>query len=192
MRGPYSEFIPKEVAVVSIDQPYTAHWIIIPPCRYSELPENSRSQNNYLTRSFHGLEWFVGNVTSRQVYANFREISRESRTIITRGHDKAALLREITSREIIDLEEDEDVSAFDHMPIPLRKCCRHGLMRGEFAAHCALQQAFRINNWLHTKPREMGIYGNPWNDRFIGDLPHAEEKSHDEGDLPTAIDFSTP
>ena len=128
MRGRDFEFIPKEVAVVCFPEQFTAHWIVMPPCRFSELPSNSRSHNNYVTRSYHGLEWFEGDVTCKQLYANLREILRRARTISTRGSTKAQLLREVTSREIIDLEDDEDAPSFDRMPMSMRQSFRHGLM----------------------------------------------------------------
>ena len=141
------EFIPKEVAVVCFPEQFTAHWIVMPPCRFSELPSNSRSHINYVTRSYHGLECFDGDVTCKQVYANLRDISCRARTISTRGSIKAELLRKVTSREIIDLPEDEDAPSFDCMPMAMRQCFRHGVMYLEehgIQPRCALLQAYRI------------------------------------------------
>ena len=145
------EFIPKEVAVVCFPEQFTAHWIVMPPCRFSELPSKSRSHNNYVIRSYHGLEWFEGDVTCKQLYANLQEISRRARTISTRGSIKAQLLREVTSREIIDLEEDEDAPSFDRMPMAMRHCFRHWIdVSREAQPRCALLQAYRIQAYFNN------------------------------------------
>ena len=153
MRGRDFEFIPKEVAVVCFPEQFTAHWIVMPPCRFSELPSKSRSHNNYVTRLYHGLEWFEGDVTCKQWYTNLREISHRARTMSTRGNIKAQLLRKVTSREIIDLEEDEDAPSYDRMPMAMRKCLRHGLMYLEehgIQPRCALLQAYRIQAYFNN------------------------------------------
>lgn len=162
MRGRDSEFIPKEIAVVAVDRPYSAHWIIAPPCHFGELPHNSRKQNNFLSKFYHGLEWFEGDVGCKQVYANLREISRKSRRIYTRGHEKAVLLRDITSRDIFNLEEEPDAPSFTFMPRSFRKCFRHALMDNTTSLHCALRQAFQVKNWLREHPFEGESYQDAW------------------------------
>ena len=92
-------------------------------------------------------------VTCKQMYANLREISRRARTISTRGSIKAQLLREVTSRATIDLEEDEDAPSFDRMPMSMRQCFRHGLMYLEehgIQPRCALLQAYRIQAYFNN------------------------------------------
>ena len=153
MSGRDFEFIPKEVAVVCFPEQFTAHWIVMPPCRFPDLPSKSRSHNTYVTRSYHGLEWFEDDVTCKQLYANLREILRRAKTISTRGSIKAQLLREVTSREIIDLEEDEYAPSFDRMPMSMRQCFRHGLMYLEehgIQPRCALLQAYRIQAYFNN------------------------------------------
>lgn len=151
MRDKDYRFIPKEIAVLSVEKELMAHWIVAPPYPYAELPLPSRSQNNFLTRFYHGLEWFEGDVTCKQVYANLRDISRVSGRIFTRGRDKALLLRDVTSRDIINLEEDEDVPPMDKMPETAWRCIRHDLINSAKAEnYCALKNAWRIKKWLRN------------------------------------------
>lgn len=148
MRGKDSEFIPKEIAVVTLNNSYWAHWITSPPCHFGELPENSRKQNNFVSKYYHGLEWFEGDASLKQVYANLREISRRSRNIYTRGHEKMSFLRDVTSRDIINLEDYADAPSYAFMPKSERKCLKHALLNGTNAEHCAMTQASQIKNWL--------------------------------------------
>lgn len=177
MRGKDSEFIPKEIAVVAVDRPYSAHWIIAPPCHFAELPQNSRSQNNFLSKIYHGLEWFEGDVSCKQVYANLREISRNSRRIYTRGHDKAILLRDVMSRDILNLEDEVGAPSYTFMPKSYRKCFRHGLIKDTSSSisstHCAMRQAFQIKNWLREHP----FKGESYKDVWSADEEEKEEKT---------------
>lgn len=179
MRGKDSEFIPKEIAVVAVDKPYSAHWITVPPCHFGELPGTSRKQNNYLTKYYHGLEWFEGDVGLKQVYANLREISRGSRHIYTRGHDKMVLLRDITSRDIFDLADDEDAPSYAFMPKCHRKCLRHAQLNDSLSDHCALRQAFQIKNWLRDNPPKETSYKDVWSSTEYNEEDKNSTSGHD-------------
>lgn len=177
MRGKELEFIPKEISVVGVKTPLTAHWIIAPPCHFGELPRESRVQNNYLTKFYHGVEWFDGDVACKQAYANLREISRVSRRIYTRGNDKAVLLRDVTSRDIINLEGEENAPSYFNMPASRRRCFRHGLMR-DSTLRCAMNQAFRIKKWLRENPPVEGVCKGGWtSDSESDDDEKASDKS---------------
>ena len=46
-------FIPKEVAVLTINATITGHWIMASPCSFEDLPVRARRENNWLTK----LSW---------------------------------------------------------------------------------------------------------------------------------------
>lgn len=164
LRGKNGVFLPKEIAVLSIEEPLVAHWIVAPPYPFAELPKMSRTQNMYLSKFYHGLEWFEGDLSCEQLYANLRQISRESVRIYTRGRDKAKLLCDVTSRNIINLEDDEDMPSFSHLPRTSRKCMRHGLIRNEAALRCALTNAYAIKKWIRDHPYVGESYGQPYSE----------------------------
>lgn len=152
-------YIPKEIAVVGVNNGVIGHWIISPPYPFSELPTEAREDNNFWTRFHHGLEWYEGDVTHKQVYANLREISRNSGLIFTRGAKKAALLRDITSRDIIDVEEmtDDDENPIPPPPSMLR-CSRHAVMHSSIKKNsCALTSAWFIMKYL-TKDTPRSVH----------------------------------
>ncbi|XP_024938354.1 uncharacterized protein LOC112493994 [Cephus cinctus] len=59
---------PKKIGVVAVERRYIGHWIVSSPCDFNELPSAIRSENNTITRYQHGLEWFDGGITYKQVH----------------------------------------------------------------------------------------------------------------------------
>lgn len=151
MRDKDHGFLPKEVAVVATNQPLSMHWIVAPPYQYCELPPEVRRLNKYLTLHHHGLEWYEGDVGCKQLYANLREIARHSRTIWTRGYEKAELLSKVMTRDINDLEKAEwGCPGFKILPPTCTKCLRHSLDSSKPFSRCALAQANMLKNFLQT------------------------------------------
>jgi hypothetical protein len=140
------KFLPKEIAVVAIDAAIVDHWIIMPPCPFGELPEKVRRQNTWLTRNYHGIEWFDGEANSKYFTLRLREIIRYSRHIYVRGNEKAYYLRNLLSREIYNLE---DISpAFKNLTAEGecgQYCTHHGFRK---IFHCALHNACKLKRWL--------------------------------------------
>ncbi|XP_011631955.1 uncharacterized protein LOC105423756 [Pogonomyrmex barbatus] len=55
-RDAEGKFMPKEVAVVAINEAFISHCIMMPPYPFVELPEKYRRENNWLSQNFHGIE----------------------------------------------------------------------------------------------------------------------------------------
>ncbi|KAL6417207.1 hypothetical protein ACFW04_012911 [Cataglyphis niger] len=144
-RDARAKFIPKEVA---IDAPFVGHWIMMPPHSFGKLPENVRRQNNWLTRNYHGIEWFDGEANPKYFTSHLREITRHARYIYVRECEKACYLRNLPSRDIYNLE---DISpAFKNLTSRgerERYCGYHGFRKfGIF--HCALRNANKLKYWI--------------------------------------------
>lgn len=140
------QFLPKEVVVIAIDEPFVGHWILIPPHGFSELPEKARRENNWLSRNYHGIEWFDGETNLECFTTQLREITRHVRNIYTRGNEKARYLRNLLCRVIYNLEgispSFNELTEEEH-----RYCAFHGFRKfGNF--HCALHNAYRLQRWL--------------------------------------------
>lgn len=141
-------FTPKEVAVVSLNRSFTAHWVIAPTCAFSELPVNVRRENNWTTLYKHGIEWFEGEVSEEHFHANLRDLSKHAGTIYTCGREKAALLRQIMAREIINLDEQEFFPSFDTLPSSRAHCLLHCMKNQSKEFKCALNDSKRLTKWL--------------------------------------------
>lgn len=142
------KFIPKEVAVVAINAPIVGHWIMMPPHPFGELPERVRQENNWLTRNYHGIEWYDGEANPKYFTLQMREITRNTRYIYVRGNEKARYLQNLLSRNIYNLEGISP--AFKNL-LPEeergRYCSHHGFRKfGIF--HCALRNAYKLKRWL--------------------------------------------
>lgn len=146
-------FVAKEVAVIVVNNQLNreqlkaiGHWIISPPYVFTDLPKNVRTKNNWATRHHHGLEWFEGDVGLRAIHAILREITRTAGNIYTRGREKADYLRNITAREIKNLEESTCPS-FADLPSTGEVCLHHGLLKRPKLS-CALNNAIKLKDWI--------------------------------------------
>ena len=86
------EFVPKEVAVVSIDGQHIAHWLVLPPYSAKKLPLNIRWENKCLRQSHHGIDWDEGFVTRSSLYAHLQQLTKHFDKIYVRGKEKKKLL----------------------------------------------------------------------------------------------------
>ena len=139
-------FLPKEIAVIALDSKYISHWIVKPPCEYSELPKGIISTNCYLTCYHHGIEWYDGESNLNDVYAALRSISRNAQNIYVRGYQKVNLLERVLARHITNLEE-YSCPSFKNLPgTDEHFCAYHGKKSEKFA--CALTCANKLRMWL--------------------------------------------
>jgi hypothetical protein len=149
-RDAFKQFVIKEVTVLTLHRNHVGHWLAAPPCPFTDLPEDVRVENNYLSRNHHGIEWFDGDIPARQIHAKLREVARGARLIYTRGLEKAKLLQSITSRQITNLE-DRNCPSFKKLPPADTYCMYHALQKqGSFV--CSLNRATLLKAWLLARP----------------------------------------
>jgi len=142
------KFIPKEVAVVAINAKIIGHWIMMPPCPFSELPERVRRENNWLSRNYHGIEWFDGEANPKYFALQLREITRQARYIYTRGQEKARYLSELLSRNVYNLEGiSPPFNELSDGKEGGQHCTHHGF-RAKAKFLCALRNAYKLKHWL--------------------------------------------
>lgn len=142
------QFIPKEVAVVAINDPIIGHWIMMPPYPFGDLPEKARRENNWLSRNYHGIEWFDGEVNSKYFTIQLREITRQARYIYSRGQEKANYLRNLLSRNVYNLEGiSPPLKNLPDAEERGHRCAHHGF-RANAKFTCALRNAYKLKRWL--------------------------------------------
>ena len=150
-RNDDAKFIPKEVALLAINKPIVGHWIMTPPCSFGDLPERARRENNWLSRNYHGIEWFDGEADPEYFTQQLREITRCVRYIYSRGHEKAQYLRNLLSRNVYNLEGISP--PFKNLPDVKEnggRCVHHGF-RSNTKFACALHNAYKLKHWLNTR-----------------------------------------
>lgn len=171
-------FIPKEVAIVAVNAPITGHWIIAPPYPFDDLPEKSRKENNWLSRKYHGIEWYDGETNLERFTLYLREITREVRYIYCRGHEKEHYLRRVLSRNIYNLEGISP--AFKNLP-EIKECkqrCSHHGLRFSPTFTCALRNVYKLKRWLIA--RDNHEYSDSSRDNLFHE--NCDESDGDDGD----------
>lgn len=140
--------IPKEIAVISLEDNFIAHWLVLPPYSLKKLGDKSRQQNNWLHKNHHGITWTEGDVTQKRVRENLRDIFEHSSKIYVRGRDKVLFLQDFTTNEIINLEENDACPSFHNLIWTNTYCLYHATKFSYLSLHCALNNAAKLKHWL--------------------------------------------
>lgn len=159
-----NSFIPKEVAVLSLDCNHLAHWIVLPPYRATKLPLKIRNENKWLRQSLHGLDWDEGTVSRKALCENLQQITKNYDKVYVRGEEKKKFLDTIILNDVINLESNEDNPAFKELPWNDSYCMIHALRMANVGFNCALNNTHRLKKWLLEQPNDLAI-----NEQF-GDL----------------------
>lgn len=149
-----NRIIPKEVGVVALHKEFTAHWIVSPDCNSKSLRKEILRQNNWLTVNHHGIEWCEGDVSLKKMQKNLQEICMKADKIYVRGKEKKELLEKVTTREIINLERDNACPPFQKLTWCEKYCIQHAIKPCYLRYACALNNAFRLKNWLTSRKGE--------------------------------------
>lgn len=151
-RDAEGKFMPKEVAVVAVNEAFISHCIMMAPYPFVELAEKYRRENNWLSRNFHGIEWFDGTANSKQFMAELREIARQARYIYTRGREKVHYLENTLARNVYNLEgispAFKNLSEGEEHEL---RCSHHGFHRNSDKFHCALRNACKLRYWMQSQ-----------------------------------------
>lgn len=149
------QIIPKEVAIVSLCGDYAAHWIVAPPCPIAKLDVTIRSQNNYLCRFHHGINWLDGDISIKRLTKNIQDLCRNASKIYLRGKEKASLLQKIVTNEIVNLEDNEQCPPFKNLPWQDKYCLQHSMKFSYLTYSCALNNALSLKDWIITSRKSI-------------------------------------
>ena len=67
---------PKEVAHLSLNGNYTAHWIVAPSAKIDHFSQDIREENNWLKNHHHGLDYFAGEISQRSSNTIFKKMTK--------------------------------------------------------------------------------------------------------------------
>jgi len=84
--------------VVATNATIIGHWIMMPPCPFSDLSERVRRENNWFSRNYHDIEWFDHEANLKYLTLQLRKITRQAGYIYTRGQEKVRYLRELVQK----------------------------------------------------------------------------------------------
>ena len=138
---------PKEVAIVDLNHNFCCHWIIKPKTSIKYMESEIKKNNNWLKRHHHGLEYNEGEADEQKVYDCLRKFARNAVNIYVRGNDKWLILHKITGIRVINLEYDTDCPSFKNLSSN-EYCIHHSIKKNFFKLACALNNAYRLKNWL--------------------------------------------
>lgn len=139
-------FIPKEIAVVSLDEGRAlSHWIVKPSISQYGLLHATRVKNTWVTHHHHGLSWFGGTSDLKLVVSELQKITKNADVVYTRGDRKWDYLVSILDTHVEDLAVDLRNPSFEKMPAVREKCIYHAKNKN---FRCALNCALRISHWI--------------------------------------------
>lgn len=162
--------IPKEIAVISLEENFIAHWLVLSPYSIKKLDDKTRQQNNWLYKHHHGITWSEGDTTQKRVKENLREIFKCSDKIYTRGREKVLFLQDFTTSEIINLEENEACPSFHNLPLTSTYCIYHAKKFEYLTFYCALNNASKLKHWLSSQNEQP-------TDSFAASTPYSRSLS---------------
>lgn len=145
-----SVVVPKEVAIIALDNNFFGHWVISPKHSINKLNKLLRKENNWLTKYHHGLDYFDGEVSENKLFNILRDLTKRVGKIYVRGNEKCLLLHKVTARNIINLEYDGECPSFAKLPYSDNFCLHHAVKIPHLKYTCALNNAHRLKTWLTT------------------------------------------
>ena len=148
--------IPKEVAVLSLDQNLTGHWIVSPNSKITTLCQEAGKENDWLSQNHHGLDWLDQGVSAKVLFKNLEEICNWAKNIYVRGGTKVGILRKITTRHI-NLKFQDDCPPFHKLTASSNYCMHHALKFCFSKYSCALNNAFEVKTWLNTSDKTQAV-----------------------------------
>lgn len=178
LKDKHNHFIPKEVAVVSLEYQHQGHWIVKPPYKYGEVPRRVRIENSWLSRDHHGLEWNDGTTSVQNIERILKSFVRRASRVFTRGSEKSKYLSNLAEYcFVINLEEDEDCPSFYGMPQSAVHCIQHGLSSEHGSNTCALNNALRMKAWVSEHTESLWAY------RKVTELDFASAEEEEEAEI---------
>lgn len=192
IQGVYGEtcaFIPKEIAVASVERECYGHWVVSPPYGYGKLKTSIQKQNLWLRRYYHGIAWSEGDTPLHVAENILRNIIKEAYRVFVRGAAKGSYLTHLTGCFIINLEEGgEDELGylpFHKLPRSETRCVYHGLNNKKQPYICAVDNVTKIRSWLRHEERLDSLWEYRTTTSLHFDrspLKPKEEEEKEEGD----------
>lgn len=159
------EFIVKELAAVCSNTKQQAHYIFKPPCPFSSLAHDKKTQYRWLEKNHHGLKWSQGYIQlielplilhrlCQNAVNNYRHrLLLEDVVVLCKGRmKKNFLLQYLTENKIMDLDDYLPfLPSLKSLNIP--KCLEH--FQYNNVSHCALANAHFLDKCIVDLNRKL-------------------------------------
>ena len=153
LRDKDANFLPKEIAILSLQNNLVIHALIISPYGFDELSKNVRDTNDYITAHLTGIHWFDGDISLRRLRYHLYNVAKHARKMYIRGAEKAAYISKIVGRSLINLEEYncESFAELDRKFPDGQTCYFHTFLDEAYKKNCcALRRAYQTKEWLRS------------------------------------------
>ena len=153
LRDKDANFLPKEIAILSIQSNLIIHALVISPHGFDELSKNVRETNDYIASQLSGLHWFDGDITLRRLRYHLYNVAKHARKMYIRGAEKAAYISNIVGRSLINLEDYacESFAELERKFPSEQTCYFHTFMDVPYKRNsCALRRAYETKEWLRS------------------------------------------
>lgn len=141
-----NSFIFKEVAVFNFASGTSTSYLLKPPIPWGILEARYKSENTWLARNYHGLQWDSGDTPYHELHSLLAHLFTSSATIFVKGLEKRKWLQEEFPETVIINVEDHGCPSLQK----LKECftsttCLHHTI--PFAS-CAIENVLLIKSWL--------------------------------------------
>lgn len=143
---PVSEFVPKEVAIKSLDDGHELCFIFTAESDWDALPAQYKSTNSWLIRNFHGLTYESGSIPYLYIGKILQSILSDASIIYVKGIDKQRFLyKHLDKCVVINLEKTECPSLKNS--VKKNKMCEYHAKIGDIF-ECSLRNVNSLYSWL--------------------------------------------
>lgn len=149
-------FILKEITIVDIYADKILHYLILPPFDINFLSDKELRRVLFLQNYHHKISWVDGLLEYGEIFHIIRKAVRDADILYVKGSERAAFLRKITGKLVIDLDQLECPKASCLPDIAGNVTCHyktHSRVDGENDGNggggvCSLVQALKFKSWL--------------------------------------------
>lgn len=131
------QYIIKELAVIQNKK--IAHFIFKPPYPFENLALKYKKQAKWLMRYHHCIKWNEGEIEFEQFKNILNKCTSNAETIYVKGREKAAYLRKVLDKKIVELPESPSLK------LSTPSCLFHSSER----CRCSLRTAKFLESIYH-------------------------------------------
>lgn len=147
-----NEFILKEIAIVAIHVNQIVHVMVLPPYPLKTLPPAKQREADWLTKRYHGIQWFSGYISHELAVSLLRAIVTRATTLFIKGSERKRFLKHLLPiKKIVDLDSLHCPKAEMLLRVQDAPICfysPHWKQPGSPSYACALDRAYKFKRWF--------------------------------------------
>ena len=144
-------FLIKELSIVNLDSENVLHFLVKPPFNRKLLSYDDQRCVSRLQYNYHKISWDDGVFDYSEVLMNLLRATQNARVIYVKGMEKAAIIRKLTGKFTIDLDELHCPRAI-YLPTPrlvnVLTCSYYSHSSSDANCKCSLLQALKYKEWI--------------------------------------------